>query len=110
MSHIDPRFIRKGYIMIKVAIFDLDGTLADTMGDLMTAMNGMLRELGFPARTKEELLTFIQSFGFETMTSMELVNEFYPQKSSAKRRGFFYVCYFFSFTRKMAAKQLTNSR
>lgn len=47
--------------MIKVAIFDLDGTLADTMGDLMTAMNGMLRELGFPARTKEELLTFINN-------------------------------------------------
>ncbi|MBO5111038.1 MAG: HAD family hydrolase [Clostridia bacterium] len=47
--------------MIKVAIFDLDGTLADTMGDLMTAMNGMLRELGFPTRTKEELLTFINN-------------------------------------------------
>lgn len=26
----------------------------------------------------EELLTFIQSFGFETMTTMEFVNEFYP--------------------------------
>ena len=47
--------------MIKVAIFDLDGTLTDTMDDLMTAMNGMLRELGFPTRTKAELLTFINN-------------------------------------------------
>ena len=47
--------------MIKVAIFDLDGTLCDTMDDLMTGMNGMLRELGYPTRTKEELLTFINN-------------------------------------------------
>ena len=45
--------------MIKAAIFDLDGTLLDTMDDLLTAMNGMLRELGFPERTYDELLRFI---------------------------------------------------
>ena len=45
--------------MIKGVIFDLDGTLADTMNDLLTAMNGMLVELGFPERTYGELLTFI---------------------------------------------------
>ena len=45
--------------MIKAAIFDLDGTLLDTMGDLLTAMNRMLRELGFPERTYDELLMFI---------------------------------------------------
>jgi len=45
--------------MIKAAIFDLDGTLADTMDDLRTAMNGMLTELGFAPRSREELLTFI---------------------------------------------------
>lgn len=46
-------------IMIKAIIFDLDGTLCDTMGDLMTAMNGMLSRLGYPLRTREELLRFI---------------------------------------------------
>ena len=45
--------------MIKAAIFDLDGTLADTMDDLLTAMNGMLVDFGFPKRTRAELLTFI---------------------------------------------------
>lgn len=45
--------------MIKAVIFDLDGTLADTMDDLRTAMNAMLRELGFPERSKEDLYRFI---------------------------------------------------
>lgn len=45
--------------MIKAVIFDLDGTLADTMLDLQTAMNMMLRRRGWPERSREELLTFI---------------------------------------------------
>ena len=63
--------------MIKVAIFDLDGTLADTMDDLMTAMNGMLRELGFPTRTKEELLTFINNgaYRFVQLSLPEAIRE-----------------------------------
>lgn len=40
-------------------IFDLDGTLCDTLPDLVTAMNTMLREMSFPERTREELLSFI---------------------------------------------------
>ena len=45
--------------MTKAIIFDLDGTLADTMGDLVLAMNEMLRQLGYPERTREELLRCI---------------------------------------------------
>ena len=44
---------------IKLVIFDLDGTLADTMGDLVVSMNKMLSHYGFPHRTRDELLTFI---------------------------------------------------
>ena len=44
---------------IGAVIFDLDGTLADTMDDLLTAMNGMLVDLGFPERTRDDLLRFI---------------------------------------------------
>ena len=35
-------------------IFDLDGTLADTVGDLNAAVNAALVQFGFPTRTLEE--------------------------------------------------------
>ncbi|MBQ7353158.1 MAG: HAD family hydrolase [Clostridia bacterium] len=45
--------------MVNAIIFDLDGTLADTMDDLMTAINKMLVTLGYDTRTKAELIRFI---------------------------------------------------
>ena len=45
--------------MIKAVIFDLDGTLANTMPDLQTAMNKMLTRLGYKTRTKSDLLKAI---------------------------------------------------
>ena len=45
--------------MIKAVIFDLDGTLADTLDDLGTAMNKMLAHFGWQGRTREELQSFI---------------------------------------------------
>lgn len=47
--------------MIKGIIFDLDGTLADTMGDLQTAMNGMLSYLGYSERSRTDLLMAINN-------------------------------------------------
>lgn len=47
--------------MIKAIIFDLDGTLCDTMDDLRTAMNAMLTKLGYKTRSRGELLKFINN-------------------------------------------------
>ena len=42
-----------------LVIFDLDGTLLNTLDDLANATNAALREAGFPPRTTEEVRTFI---------------------------------------------------
>ena len=40
-------------------IFDLDGTLTDTLGDLKNSVNFALREFGFPERTADEVRSFV---------------------------------------------------
>ena len=45
--------------MYKTAIFDLDGTLLNTLRDLHGSVNFALRELSFPERSLEEIRRFI---------------------------------------------------
>lgn len=40
-------------------LFDLDGTLLDTLGDLHAAVNHVLDEFGYPLRTIEEVCRFV---------------------------------------------------
>ena len=40
-------------------IFDLDGTLLDTLEDLADAVNAVMRAHGFPQRTLEEVRKFV---------------------------------------------------
>lgn len=44
---------------MKDIIFDLDGTLLNTLGDLQTSTNYALGTYGFPLRTKEEVRRFV---------------------------------------------------
>ena len=45
---------------MKTAIlFDLDGTLLDTLGDLHAATNAVLRSFGYPERTMDEVRRFV---------------------------------------------------
>lgn len=45
---------------MKTAIlFDLDGTLLDTLGDLHAAVNHVLSAFGYPLRTREEVCRFL---------------------------------------------------
>lgn len=41
------------------AIFDLDGTLLDTLDDLTDAVNATLRSFGYPERTRDEVRCFV---------------------------------------------------
>lgn len=40
-------------------LFDLDGTLLDTLGDLHDSVNHTLRQLGYPERSLEEVRRFV---------------------------------------------------
>lgn len=45
--------------MIKAVIFDMDGTLLDTLEDLYLSANAALESQGFPRRSKEEVRRFV---------------------------------------------------
>ena len=44
---------------LRAVLIDLDGTLADTAGDLAAAANRMLAELGLPSRTLDEVASYV---------------------------------------------------
>ena len=44
---------------VKLAIFDLDGTAADTMEGIVEALNRTMREGGYPTHTRESVLGFV---------------------------------------------------
>ena len=52
--------------MIKTVLFDLDGTLLDTLDDLTVAVNVALEEKGFPLRTRAEIQSFVGN-GFKKL-------------------------------------------
>ncbi len=45
--------------MIRLAVFDLDGTLVDSKLDLCMAVNHALRTVGLPERSVDEVATFV---------------------------------------------------
>lgn len=47
--------------MYKACIFDLDGTLTDTLESLTYSVNATLKELGFPSITSEQCKSFVGS-------------------------------------------------
>lgn len=51
--------------MIKAVIFDLDGTIADTIDDIADGVNSMLRDYGFPTLTRAQALANINNGAFQ---------------------------------------------
>ena len=57
--------------MYKTAIFDLDGTLLDTLDDLRDAVNTALSAHGYPPRTREEICRFVGK-GIRSLISLSV--------------------------------------
>lgn len=60
---------------IKAVIFDMDGTLLDTLGDLADSMNAVLTEMGFPSHTADEYRYFVGN-GMKKLAERALPKEF----------------------------------
>ncbi|MBQ8174318.1 MAG: HAD-IA family hydrolase [Clostridia bacterium] len=59
--------------MYQTAIFDLDGTLLNTLDDLADAVNYALKKFGYPARTVAEVRRFVGN-GIANLMSRSLPN------------------------------------
>ena len=64
---------------MKTVIFDLDGTLLDTVDDLKDSINAMLTQFGYPTLTKEQVKRTIGS------GAKRLVADSLPEKVSEER-------------------------
>jgi phosphoglycolate phosphatase len=63
---------------VKALIFDLDGTLADTLPDLAGAVNWSLKLNGFPIHKEEDYLSYIGN-GSEVLVRKALGREVSPE-------------------------------
>ena len=59
-------------------LFDLDGTLLDTLADLMDAVNHVLAEFGYPLRSFEEVRRFVGN------GARRLIEQAVPEKADAE--------------------------
>ncbi len=59
---------------IKAIVFDLDGTLLNTLTDLSVSVNYMLDKYGFPSRTEKEVRSFLGS-GIRVLVEKALPDE-----------------------------------
>ena len=71
--------------MLKAVIFDLDGTVLDTLPDLNACMNAALAEHGYPLITREQTMAFVgnggRNFALAALPAdkKDTVDEFYAR-------------------------------
>ena len=71
----------------QTAIFDLDGTLLDTLEDLYRAVNHALRDHGLPLRTRDEICSFVGN-GVELLVRRSLPMGYTEETASSVLSAF----------------------
>ncbi len=84
--------------MYKAVIFDLDGTLLDTLEDLADSVNEMLRKFSCPERTIEEIRSFVGN-GMKKLVERSVSEDF-----DLKNLGSAYEFFRLSYARNMQNK------
>ena len=74
---------RQRFSMLKAVIFDLDGTVLETLPDLNACMNAALADYGYPPITREQTMAFVghggRNFALAALPTekRDTVDEFY---------------------------------
>ena len=74
--------------MIKLVIFDLDGTLADTLKDLGTAMNAALASEGLPGYPMDDYRHFVGN-GINNLVKVTMAAGYTPDGAVRVKAGFY---------------------
>lgn len=78
-------------VNLRAVLFDLDGTLADTAGDLAAALNRLLSEEGLPAQPYDAVRA-VASHGARALIALAFGN-LLDASEEAQRRARFLECY-----------------
>lgn len=78
--------------MKKLVVFDLDGTLLNTIADLSASVNYALLQNGFPARTEEECRTFVGN-GIDKLLERALPSGYQTPANVARLKPVFLAHY-----------------
>lgn len=78
--------------MKKLVIFDLDGTLLDTIADLATATNHALKQLGYSTHKMETIRTFVGN-GINKLLERALPENLRNEENIMRMRSYFLPYY-----------------
>ena len=87
--------------MIKAVIFDLDGTILDTLPDLNACMNAALADYGYPLITREQTMAFV-GHGGKNFALAALPDD----KKNTVDEFYLYINFYFRTKRKPVASSL----
>jgi phosphoglycolate phosphatase len=73
-----------GEIMKKVILFDMDGTLVDTVDDLASTLNYTLQKFNLPVKTREEVQSYLGN-GIPTLVELAIPKEHKGKKEEATK-------------------------